>query len=184
MSVHARSDAGRVATLAGLVALAVAVVALVVRLVAAGAVRGLLAFPFPADPLGLLGAWQVLLDNLRLAMAPLLAARLLFGSAGRPTGFRARVRPLARALFDTALVAAVAVNVLVIGASYGAYGWLMVRYTLPHGPVELAGFACVLAVYLDARKQTLTRRRAVSLSVAGFALLALAAVLEGLLAPV
>ena len=178
----AADDARTVSTLAALVALVVALVALVVRVMAARAVRELLGFPFPAHRLGVDGSWDVLLDNVRLAATPLAAAALLTRMDRALPGSR-RGR-LARRAFDALLLALVAVNVIVVGASYGAYGWRMVRYTLPHGPVELAGFACVLAVYIDARSGSFARARATRLAASGLALLVIAAALEGLLSPV
>ena len=47
--------------------------------------------------------------------------------------------------------AAVAANVIVVGASFGAYGTRMVRAALPHGPVELAAYSLALALYLQGR---------------------------------
>ena len=48
--------------------------------------------------------------------------------------------------------AAVLTNVVIAGASYGAYGLKMARYTLPYAPFELLAFACPLAMYLAARR--------------------------------
>ena len=56
------------------------------------------------------------------------------------------------------LGAAVAANVIVIGASFGAYGTRMLRAALPHGPVELAAYSLALALYLQGRRRPLPAR--------------------------
>ena len=94
----------------------------------------------------------VLLDNVRLALAPVAAAYLVeltrprLGDGGQAGGARS-----ARGC-DTALGGAVLTNVVIAGASYGAYGLKMARYTLPYAPFELLAFACPLALYLEARR--------------------------------
>ena len=56
------------------------------------------------------------------------------------------------ALGEALLAAAVAANVIVVGASFGAYGTRMLRAALPHGPVELAAYSLAL-VALPTRPQ-------------------------------
>jgi len=80
--------------------------------------------------------------------------------------------------FDALLGVQVAVNLLVVGASVGAYGQRMLAALLPHGPLELAAFALALTVYARARQGALTVPRAATLGAAALLALALAALLE------
>jgi hypothetical protein len=171
--------AGRLVASATVIVLALAAAAVVVHVAAPVAARRLLLFAFPARPAGLGAAWGILIANLRLAAAP-LAGALLLGLADR--GGRGRER--GRALLDVILTGVLALNVVIVGAGFGAYGARMVRYTLPHGPVELAGYCCALTVYLSARAGRLQARSAWALTAAAVTLLALAAVLEATCSPV
>ena len=83
-----------------------------------------------------------------------------------------------RWLGEALLAAAVAANLLVIGASFGAYGTRMVRAALPHGPVELAAYSLALALYLQGRTRALPARHMLAVLALSVATLALAAVLE------
>jgi hypothetical protein len=74
--------------------------------------------------------------------------------------------------------AAVAANVIVVGASLGAYGTRMLRATLPHGPFELAAYSLALALYLQGRRWPLPLRLALGVGALSVATLALAAALE------
>src|SRR5204862_188619 len=47
----------------------------------------------------------------------------------------------------------IAANVIVIGASFGAYGTRMVRTALPHGPLEVAPYSLALGLYLQGRRR-------------------------------
>jgi hypothetical protein len=131
---------------ATVIVLALVAVAVVVHLAAPVAARRLLLFAFPGRPAGLGAAWGIVIGNLRLAATPLAGAllRRLADRGGRVPG-------RGRALLDVILAGVVVLNVVVVGAGFGAYGARMVRYTLPHGPVELAGYCCALTVYLSAR---------------------------------
>lgn len=159
----------------------VAVVALLVELTAAGAARHVLAYPFPHGTLGWAGVISILVSNARLALAP-LAASLLLGSVRPGEGCDwSRGARLVRWGCDAVLSGAVFVNLFVAGASYGAYGMRMVRYTLPYAPFELAGFACTLTVYLAARRRAPGTRKTAWLTGAAVLLLSAGAMLEGLL---
>ena len=83
-----------------------------------------------------------------------------------------------RRLGEALLAAAVAANLIVIGASFGAYGTRMVRAALPHGPVELAAYSLALALYLQGRTRALPARHMLAVVALSVAMLALAAVLE------
>ena len=74
-------------------------------------------------------------------------------------------------------------NVVIAGASYGAYGLRMARYTLPYAPFELLAFACPLALYLDARRASPPRRNVLVLCGAAAVLLTGSALMESLLPP-
>jgi uncharacterized membrane protein SpoIIM required for sporulation len=83
-----------------------------------------------------------------------------------------------RWLGEALLAAAVAANLVVIGASFGAYGTRMVRAALPHGPVELAAYSLALALYLQGRRRRLPARSAAAVLALSVLTLAIAALLE------
>lgn len=83
-----------------------------------------------------------------------------------------------RTAVDVVLAIAVAANAAVVGIAFGAYGARMVSATATHGPVELAGYAAALALYLRARVRLLRPRPALTLAATALGLLALAALLE------
>jgi hypothetical protein len=118
-----------VACVAAVVLAAVMLVACLVAAVASGGARQVIAYQFPAGTLGWRGVAAVTLDNARLALAPMAAAYLV--EAIRPavgrrwSGWRRAVRSGC----DVTLGAAVLTNVVIAGASYGAYGLKMARYT-------------------------------------------------------
>jgi len=84
-----------------------------------------------------------------------------------------------RHVTDVVLVALLAVNAARIGAAAGAYGLPLLDYLIPHGPLELAGFALAGTPYLNARQGTpLSHRRLAHTTGIAAATLALAAVVE------
>ena len=175
------SDAGAVRQLAGiatLVMVALMLVAVIVHLIGPATARRLLGFAFPTDPPGPGAAWGIFTGNLRLAAAP-LAGALLLQLAYRDRGAGTR----GRALLDAVIIVVVVGNVVVVGAGFGGYGMRMIRYVLPHGPVELAGYCCALTVYTSARTGRVRAGLAWRLGIATLVLLALAAVLEATCAP-
>ncbi len=159
----------------------VVLVTVVVGLGMAAAARHELAYPFPRGTLGWSGVGTILLDNLRLALAPVGASLLLgsFHSSG-PGGW-SRYGRVGRTICDLVIGGVCVVNLLLVGASYGAYGMKMARYTLFYAPVELAGFACAVTLYLTARRQALQLRNGSWLIAATVVLLSISALLEGLL---
>ena len=176
-----RSDAAAVRQLAGIatvVTVALIVVAVIVHLIGPAIARRLLGFAFPPDPPGLRAAWGIFTGNLRLAAAPLAGARLLQLADRDPGAFRP-----GRALLDAIIATILVGNVVVVAAGFGGYGMRMIRYVLPHGPVELAGYCCALPVYTSARTGRARARSAWRLSLATLVLLAFAAVLEATCAP-
>ena len=162
-----------------MIVLALVVVAAVVHLIAAGSARRLLSFAFPTRPPGLDAAWGIFTGNLRLAAAPLAGALLLHlaDRHGDPV-------KLVRTLLDAIIAIVLGLNVMIVGAGFGGYGPRMIRYTLPHGPVELAGYCCGLTIYTSARARHPHPRHAWLLPSASVALLALAAVLEAVASPI
>ncbi len=162
---------------------AVGVVAVAVRLLAAARTRHVIAYPFPPGVLGWRGVGEILASNARLALAPVAGAYLIDTIRPAPERAWSGWRRLVRSGCDVALAGAALTNVFVAGASYGAYGMKMMRYTLPYAPLELLAFACPLALYLETRHRTPTRARALALCGAAAILLAAAALMESLLPP-
>ena len=79
---------------------------------------------------------------------------------------------------DAVLAGGVAANVIVIGASFGAYGMRMVRAAVPHGPVEVAAYSLALALYIQGRRQQLPVRHMLAVATLSTSALAAAALLE------
>lgn len=157
----------------------VAVAALVTAAACAGAVRDALDFGFGGVPRTLGEAGAVFLHNARLMGA--VAAGVLVVQAPRferADGSLGRGGTFLRTVADIVLALAVAVNAAVVGAALGAYGERMWRAVLPHAPLELAAYACALALYLRARDARLAPRPALTLAASALALLALAALVE------
>lgn len=173
----------RVARVAAVVLGAVMLVAGLVAAVASARTRQVIAYPFPAGILGWRGVTVVLLDNARLALAPIAAAYLIEVvrpvAGGRWSGWRRVVR----AGCDATLSAAVLTNIVIAGASYGAYGLKMARYTLPYAPFELFAFACPLALYGEARRASPPRARVLAVCGTAAVLLIASALMESLLPP-
>jgi len=197
LSLGRRADGsplGREPTLAGAVRLAasiasaltiaVCVIGLVVRLAFAGAARHWLAFPFSGIPARPAEAASIFVNNLHAlaAVAGLLLIAQSPYSAVRTAEPGVFHRALQR-IGDALLAAAVAANVIVVGASLGAYGTRMVRATLPHGPVELGAYALALALYHQGRRRPLPTRHMLAVAGLSISALALAAALETFINP-
>ena len=124
-------------------------------------------------------AASIFLHNLR-ALAAVGGLLLIAQSAqwtARPTSPHGRSATVRR-LGEVLLGAAVAANLIVVGASFGAYGTRMLRAALPHGPVELAAYSLALALYRQGRTRALPARHVLAVVALSVAMLALAAVLE------
>ncbi len=164
---------------AGVITIAVLLAALVVRAGFAASARRWLAFPFTGIPASPGEAASIFIHNLR-ALAAILGLLLIAQSGysvarnGQPGVVHQTVRLLGEAL----LGAAVAANVIVVAASFGAYGTRMVRAALPHGPVELAAYSLALALYLQGRSRPLPIRHVLAVGALSISVLALAALLE------
>jgi hypothetical protein len=174
------ADTVRLAALmAAALTVAVGVIGVVVWVAFAGAARRWLAFPFGGVPARPSEAVSIFAHNLHALMAVgglLLVAQSPYwtGRTAAAGGFHRWVQRLGVA----ALCAAVAANLLVIGAGVGAYGPRMIRSLAPDGPVELAGYALALALYRQGRHQRLPCRHVLAVAALSVAALALAAVLE------
>ncbi|MGA2012768.1 MAG: hypothetical protein ABSH51_19850 [Solirubrobacteraceae bacterium] len=112
-------------------------------------------------------------------MAPLAGALLLALADHDRKAFNA-----GRGLLDAILTIVAAVNVVIVGAAFGAYEARMIAYMLPHGPIELAAYSCAITVYRSARAGRLQARSAWTLTAATVLLLAVAAVLEAIASPI
>lgn len=166
------------AGIAGGLTIAVCAVAVVVSLILAATSRRWLAFPFAGLPARPAEAVSIFAHNLR-ALAAVAGLLLVAQSpywAGKDGG--GRLHRIIRHGGETLLGAGVAANVIVIGASLGAYGTRMVLALLPHGPVELAAYALSLALYLEGRQRRLALAHMLAIAALSVAALALAAVLE------
>ena len=98
--------------------------------------------------------------------------------AGSPAEHERIALRLAVAVFDLVLLLVATFHVVYVGAAVGAYGGRTVEAMLPHGPVELGAFAMALALYLEARRERLSRQRIAVTALVSFAALAVAALLE------
>lgn len=163
--------------IAGLLAIAVGMAAVVVRLSFAGAARHWLAFPFTGIPAELLVAAEIFLHNLR-ELAAVLGLLLIAQSRHWSSPTAGRIHLAVQRLGELLLMAAVMTNVIVVGESLGAYGGRMLLAALPHGPVELAGYSLVLALYIQGRRRALPTRLVLAVAGLSVSLLAVAAGLE------
>jgi hypothetical protein len=169
--------------LAGRVALgltvACGVIALAVHVWFAAAARRWLAFPFTGIPARPSTAASIFIHNLRALAAVggvLLIAQSAYWNPGAPEP--GPLHRIARRLGEALLASAVAANVIVIGASFGAYGTQMLRAAMPHGPVELTAYSLALSLYLQGRGRRIAARHVLAVLALSGSTLALAALLE------
>ena len=165
--------------IAAVLTLACGGIALIVQAWFAAQARRWLAFPFTGIPARPDAAAGIFLHNLR-ALAAVGGLLLIAQSAQwtRRTDEPTRASTTVRLVAEALLGAAVAANLIVVGASFGAYGTRMLRAALPHGPVELAAYSLALALYLQGRMRALPARHMLAVAALSVATLALAAVLE------
>jgi hypothetical protein len=152
-------------------------IAMTVHFALAGEVRGWLSFPFTGVPPRAVIASRIFVHNLR-ALAGVWGLLLIAQSALWNAGVSGWASRVLRRSGEVLLGAAVAANLIVVGASLGAYGTRMLRATLPHGPLELAAYSLALALYLQGRHRPLTLRLAFGVAALSVAALAFAAALE------
>jgi hypothetical protein len=162
---------------AALSLIACCVIAMTVHVALAAKAREWLAFPFTGIPARPGEALMIFLHNLR-ALGVVAGLLLIAQSALWKPGAPGRASRMLRLSGEVMLGAAVAANLIVVGASLGAYGTRMLRATLPHGPFELAAYSLALALYLQGRRQSLPPRLMLGVAALSVATLALAAVLE------
>jgi hypothetical protein len=171
----------RASALAALAALAViAVVALLIHVIAGGTARPLATtidgIPNHADE-----AVAILTHNALQALPVIIASAVLNGiRVHRPD--RSGPPALIRALLDGAVVVLAAKNLLALGVVLGIYTTSGAIAMLPHGPIELAGFALVLGLYANARRRRVAAFQWVTGLGGAAILLAVAAALETYLA--
>jgi len=164
---------------AGVITIGVLLVALVVRAGFAASARRWLAFQFAGIPASPGEAASIFIHNLR-ALAAVLGM-LLIAQSGHSAARNSQpgvVHQTLQRFGEALLSAAVAANVIVVGASFGAYGTRMVRAVLPHGPVEFAAYSLALALYLQGRNRLLPIRHVLAMAALSISVLALAALLE------
>jgi hypothetical protein len=144
--------------------------AAVTRAALAASMRRLLAVHFVRrleDPAG--EALWIWLHNSKLTLGVMVAIAVVALVRG--------VVPLLVWFFDVCLLLWAVVQAALAGVLLGAYGSPQLRAFLPDGPVEVTGWALLLALYINARRGAGWRQTALGL-VWVQALLALAAILE------
>jgi hypothetical protein len=152
-------------------------IAVVVHAGFAAQARRWLAFPFTGIPARPDIAARIFLHNVRALAA--VGGMILIAQSGQwrahePT----RAATTARRLGEVLLGAAIVANLIVVGASFGAYGTRMLRAALPNGPLELAAYSLALALYRQGRTRALPARHLLTIVTLSVATLALSAVLE------
>lgn len=127
----------------------------ITRLLASAAARDVLDLDFPGVPATPGSAASIFVSNVSL-VAVVAIATVVVGSVRRGlqrgTNSR-RAAILYTTFFDLLLALPTVTSIGVVGLGVGGYGERMVRMILPHGIIELAGFALALAVYVDARRR-------------------------------
>jgi hypothetical protein len=166
------------AAIAGVLIVATFLFALVVDVGFAAQARRWLAFGFaglPARPAEAVGVFTHNLGALLAVVGLLIIAQTPYWAGEEQPG---RSHRLVRGAGEVLLSGAVAANVAVVGASFGAYGARMIRAALPHGPLELGAFSLALGLYVKGRHQPIPVGLMVVVGVLSVAALALAALLE------
>jgi hypothetical protein len=172
-------DTSKVAVvIVGVLIVVTFLIALVVDVGFAASARRWLAFGFAGLPARPAEAVSIFRHNLGalLAVAGLLVITQTPYWAGDTQPGRSH--RLVRGAGEALLSGAVAANVAVVGASFGAYGARMIRAALPHGPLELGAFSLALGLYIKARQRRIPVGLMVVVGVLSVAGLALAALLE------
>jgi hypothetical protein len=173
-----RSDLARLtAAVSATATIGTLIVAGVVRVAMAGPVRERLAYAFRGVPARPDVAVGIFAHNAR-AVLGVLGLLLVTQITARTAGSPGRVQRLTVTVGELILAGVVITNVLIVGASLGAYGVRMARAALPQGPIELAAYSLTLALYLQGRRRALPAAHVAKVTAASAALLALAATLE------
>jgi hypothetical protein len=171
----------RASALATLAALAViAVVALLTHVITGGAARPL-ATNIDGIPNHVDEAVAILTHNALQALPVIIASAVLAGIRVHRAD-RSGPPVLLCAVLDGAVVVIAAKNLLVLGVVLGTYTTSGATAMLPHGPIELAGFALVGGLYANARRRRVAAVQWVTGLGGAAVLLAVAAALETYLA--
>jgi hypothetical protein len=156
-------------------------VALVIHLTCATAAQHGLGFRFPGVPATLDSAVSIFINNTR-KLAGLFGLALILQcpwlDRRQPRGECPAWIPALRPFADCAVAGVLLSTFLLTAVGLGAYGARMGRAVMPHGPIELVAFATGLALYLDARRDVVSARRALALATLSIVLLAAAALTE------
>jgi hypothetical protein len=173
-----RDTSKMAAAIAGVLIVATFLIALIVDVGFAPPERRWLAFGFtglPARPAEAVGVFRHNLGALLAVAGLLVIAQTPYWAGETQPG---RSHRLMRGAGEVLLSGAVAANVAVVGASFGAYGARMIRAALPHGPLELGAFSLALGLYMKGRDQPIPVGLMIVVGVLSVAGLALAALLE------
>jgi hypothetical protein len=156
-----------------------AAVAAITAVTAAAGARRFLGFTFTGTHPSLAVAMSTFVNNARLACVPLVFALALCSAEScSPSLAGRRWSRACRWAMDTVILVGVTLNVVLIGASVGAYGARMVAALLPHGPLEALAFATALGAYVTARGGHTNWRNVLLAGAGSMITLATAAVLE------
>jgi hypothetical protein len=161
---------------AGALTIAVCAIGAIVHLAFVPPARHWLAFPFSGVP-ARAGEVAVIFTHNLLALGA-IGGLLLIAQVRHRAGESGAIQRGLQHAGEFVLGAAVAANLIVIGASIGAYGARMIHAALPHGPVELSAYSLALALYLEGRHRPLAINHIHLVGALSVGLLALAAVLE------
>lgn len=177
-------DGGAATRIAGALLGVAGLAAAAVALGAPGQAREWLGFGFGGIDNRVSEATSIFANNARLLVAILLAcgvAQLALTTS--PAGLGSRLVRALALLCDVAVVGSAALQAILVGAAVGAYGGRMVAALLPHGPLELAAYSLVLALYVAARRERLAPGRWLAVGLASVLVLALAAPVEVFVSP-
>jgi hypothetical protein len=138
-------------------------------------------FGFAGVPRTPSAAASIFVNNARLAAAPVAAAALTqlrriaeVDGDGLVTSFLRGVETAC----GLALLGAVVLNLVLVGASLGAYGERVLRTMLPHGPLELGAYSMTLGLYLRVRREPVPARCWGASALLAIAMLGAGALLE------
>lgn len=153
--------------------------AVAVHGVAADEAREVLGFTFDGVPPRLSESVDIFANNVGVLGAVLAAcgtAQIAHHAA--PAGWERGLFRAMTLICDAALITGCAMNVLLIGTAFGAYGRRTLEGALAHGPFELAAFSLVLALYWAGRRERLGAWRVTIVALASVLALAIGALLE------
>jgi hypothetical protein len=121
-------------------------------------------------------ALEIWLHNATIVMG--FAVFLACAQFTQRDGQAARIERAILRVCDGAMFLWVTGTAVLAGLLAGAYGSRQLHAFLPQGPVEVAAWALLIALYIKVRRQQIAAARAARLLAVVLAMLALAAVLE------